>query len=173
MQAAYSAGDLAKMRGLVTPEMLGYFTEELSGNASRGVENKVDAVKLEQGDLSEAWSEGSTCDYATVAMRFSMIDVTRNIADGTHRRRQRAGPHRGDGSLDLPARPRRQLDSLGHPADLTYPALFQKIQIGRPHAGRFSLCGQVLAERVTSLVGGDSLRSGEGEETTMPVLIGA
>lgn len=81
VQAAYSAGDLAKLRGLVTPEMLGYFTEELSANASRGVENKIDAVKLEQGDLSEAWSEGSI-DYATVAMRFSMTDITRNIADG-------------------------------------------------------------------------------------------
>ena len=81
MQAAYSAGDLAKLRGLVTPEMLGYFSEELSANASRGVENKIEAVKLEQGDLSEAWSEGSI-EYATVAMRFSMIDVMRSIADG-------------------------------------------------------------------------------------------
>ena len=81
VQAAYSAGDLARMRSLATPEMLGYFSEELSGNASRGVENKVEAVKLEQGDLSEAWSEAGL-DYATVAMRFSMIDVTRNIADG-------------------------------------------------------------------------------------------
>lgn len=81
VQAAYSAGDLGKLRSLVTPEMLGYFTEELAANASRGVENKVDAVKLEQGDLSEAWSEGAM-EYATVAMRFSMIDVTRTVADG-------------------------------------------------------------------------------------------
>ncbi|MEA2846084.1 MAG: hypothetical protein QOG78_1365 [Rhodospirillaceae bacterium] len=81
IQTAYSKGDLAGLRGLATPEMLGYFSEELSGNASRGVENKVEAVKLEQGDLSEAWSEAGL-DYATVAMRFSMIDVTRNIADG-------------------------------------------------------------------------------------------
>ena len=81
LQAAYSKGDLAKMRGLATPEMVGYFSEELSGNASRGVENVVQAVKLEQGDLSEAWSEAGL-DYATVAMRFSMIDVTRTIADG-------------------------------------------------------------------------------------------
>ena len=81
VQTAYSTGDLAKMRGLATPEILGYFSEELSGNASRGVENKVEAVKLEQGDLSEAWSEAGL-DYATVAMRFSMIDVTRTIADG-------------------------------------------------------------------------------------------
>ena len=81
VQAAYSAGDLATLRSLATPEMVGYFSEELSGNASRGVENKVESVKLEQGDLSEAWSEGSL-DYATVAMRFSMLDMTRRIGDG-------------------------------------------------------------------------------------------
>ena len=81
IQTAYGKGDLARLRSLATPEMLGYFSEQLSGNASRGVENKVEAVKLEQGDLSEAWSEAGL-DYATVAMRFSMIDVTRNIADG-------------------------------------------------------------------------------------------
>ena len=81
IQTAYSKGDVARLRSLATPEMLGYFTEQLSANASRGVENKVDAVKLEQGDLSEAWSEAGL-DYATVAMRFSMTDVTRNIADG-------------------------------------------------------------------------------------------
>jgi predicted lipid-binding transport protein (Tim44 family) len=82
IQTAYSNGDLAKLRSLATPEMLGYFSEELSGNASRGVENKVEAVKLEQGDLSEAWSEAGL-DYATVAMRFSMIDTTRRIGDGS------------------------------------------------------------------------------------------
>jgi len=81
VQAAYSAGDLTKLRTLATPEMLGYFTQDLSANASRGVENKVSDVKLEQGDLSEAWSEGGV-EYATVAMRFSMIDVMRNVADG-------------------------------------------------------------------------------------------
>jgi predicted lipid-binding transport protein (Tim44 family) len=81
VQAAYSAGDLAKLRSLVSPEMLGYFSQELSANASRGVENRIESVKLEQGDLSEAWSEG-TMDYATVAMRFSMIDVMRNVSDG-------------------------------------------------------------------------------------------
>jgi predicted lipid-binding transport protein (Tim44 family) len=82
IQSGYSKGDLAALRTLVTPEMLGYFSEQLSANASRGLENKIEAVKLEQGDLSEAWSEG-TVDYATVAMRFSLIDVTRRIADGT------------------------------------------------------------------------------------------
>ena len=82
IQSAYSKGDLTELATIVTPEMVGYFSEQLSANASRGVENKVDAVKLEQGDLSEAWSEGGI-DYASVAMRFSMIDVTQRIADGT------------------------------------------------------------------------------------------
>jgi len=82
IQTAYGNGDLTRLRGVATPEMLGYFSEQLSGNASRGLENKVEAVKLEQGDLSEAWSEAGL-DYATVAMRFSMIDVTRKIADGS------------------------------------------------------------------------------------------
>jgi predicted lipid-binding transport protein (Tim44 family) len=81
IQSAYSAGDLSKLRALVTPEMLGYFSEQLSGNASRGIENKVEAVKLEQGDLSEAWSEANL-DYATVAMRFSLIDYSRRLGDG-------------------------------------------------------------------------------------------
>lgn len=81
VQGAYGKGDLARLRSLVTPEMLGYFSEELSGNASRGVENRIEAVKLEQGDLSEAWSEAGL-DYATVAMRFSMIDYMRNVEDG-------------------------------------------------------------------------------------------
>jgi predicted lipid-binding transport protein (Tim44 family) len=81
VQAAYSKGDLTRMRALVSPELVGYFSEALSANVSRGVENKVEAVKLEQGELSEAWSEAGL-DYASVALRFSMLDVTRNVADG-------------------------------------------------------------------------------------------
>jgi predicted lipid-binding transport protein (Tim44 family) len=73
LQAAYSAEDLAALRREVTPEMLSYFSEQLSENASRGLINRVTDVKLEQGDLSEAWREGGV-DYATVAMRFALTD---------------------------------------------------------------------------------------------------
>lgn len=73
VQAAYSAEDLAALRGEVTPEMLSYFSEQLSENASRGLINRVTNVKLEQGDLAEAWREGDV-DYATVAMRFALTD---------------------------------------------------------------------------------------------------
>jgi predicted lipid-binding transport protein (Tim44 family) len=55
IQTAYSAEDLARLRGLVTPEMLSYFAEDLADNASRGVVNRIENVKLEQGDLAEAW----------------------------------------------------------------------------------------------------------------------
>jgi predicted lipid-binding transport protein (Tim44 family) len=74
-QAAWSRHDLNALRALVTPEMLSYFAEQLAEQASRGVRNEVTNVRLLQGDLAQAWSEGSR-EYATVAMRFSMVDVT-------------------------------------------------------------------------------------------------
>jgi predicted lipid-binding transport protein (Tim44 family) len=73
VQTAYGAEDLNRLRSRATPEMVSYFAEELTDNASKGVVNKVSDVKLEQGDLAEAWREGDT-DYATVAMRFSLVD---------------------------------------------------------------------------------------------------
>ncbi len=79
VQAAWSAQDLNALRAIATPEMVGYFGEQLAEQASRGVRNTVTHVKLEQGDLSEAWSEGGR-EYATVAMRFSAMDVTRDSA---------------------------------------------------------------------------------------------
>jgi predicted lipid-binding transport protein (Tim44 family) len=81
IQAAYSAEDLAAMRVKVTPEMLSYFSEQLSGNASRGLVNRIADVKLLQGDLAEAWREGGT-DYATVAMKFALTDSMVERASG-------------------------------------------------------------------------------------------
>lgn len=82
LQAAYSREDFGKLRQITTPEILSYLSEELATNASRGVRNEVSEVKLLQGDLAEAWREGST-DWATVAMRYSSIDATRERATGT------------------------------------------------------------------------------------------
>jgi predicted lipid-binding transport protein (Tim44 family) len=75
VQAAWSRGDLASPRTNLTPEMLSYFSEGLTNLASHCLENHVEDVKLEQGDLSEAWREGGR-DYATVAMRWSARDWT-------------------------------------------------------------------------------------------------
>jgi predicted lipid-binding transport protein (Tim44 family) len=66
IQTAYSDEDLA---------------EDLADNSSRGVVNKVSDVKLLQGDLAEAWRENGT-DYATLAMRFSLVDKTADRASG-------------------------------------------------------------------------------------------
>ena len=79
VQAAWSAHDAVALRQLATPEMAQYFDEQIADQQRRGVRNEVRDVKLEQGDLSEAWSEGRA-EYATVAMRFSMVDVTRDAA---------------------------------------------------------------------------------------------
>ena len=81
VQAAYSRQDVAALWTLATPEMAGYIQEELNENARNGVINTVKDVRLLQGDLAEAWREGST-DYATVAMRFAAIDVTVDKATG-------------------------------------------------------------------------------------------
>ena len=79
IQAAWTAHDVNALRDMTTPEMLSYFAEQLAEQESRGVRNAVSDVRLLQGDLAEAWTEGGR-DYATVAMRFSMIDVTRDMA---------------------------------------------------------------------------------------------
>ncbi|KQP73399.1 hypothetical protein ASF60_10205 [Methylobacterium sp. Leaf113] len=75
VQAAYGREDVAALRNLATPEMAGYFIEELRANEARGVVNRISDVKLLQGDLSESWGEGNA-EYATVAMRYAIKDVT-------------------------------------------------------------------------------------------------
>ena len=81
IQQAWSDEDLNAMRSRVTPEMLSYFADDLADNSSRGVVNKVTDVKLLQGDLAEAWNEDGV-DYATVAMRFGLVDQTLDRATG-------------------------------------------------------------------------------------------
>jgi predicted lipid-binding transport protein (Tim44 family) len=81
IQSAYSAEDINALRSKVTPEMLSYFSEQLAENASHGVVNKVDDVRLEQGDLAEAWREDAV-EFATVAMRLSLTDRVIDRATG-------------------------------------------------------------------------------------------
>ncbi|GAA0568482.1 Tim44 domain-containing protein [Craurococcus roseus] len=81
VNAAWSRQDLTALQRLSTPEMAGYFRRDLSDLEARGWRNETRDVKLEQGDLSEAWREGER-EYATVAMRFSLVDVTRSLSDG-------------------------------------------------------------------------------------------
>ncbi|MCZ7858548.1 Tim44 domain-containing protein [Agrobacterium salinitolerans] len=81
VQAAYAAEDYGTLRKLTTPEAMSYLAEELSDNATSGVKNDVRDVTLLQGDVAEAWHEEGQ-DYATVAMRYSAIDVMRDRTSG-------------------------------------------------------------------------------------------
>jgi predicted lipid-binding transport protein (Tim44 family) len=77
VQEAWSAGDLGQLRRLMTPEMLSYFSEELTRNASQGIRNIVSNIELVKGELAESWEEGDL-QYATAYMRWRAIDyVTR------------------------------------------------------------------------------------------------
>jgi predicted lipid-binding transport protein (Tim44 family) len=73
VQEAWSEGDLGQLRGLMTPEMLSYFSEELTRNASQGVRNVVSNVQLLKGDLTESWEEGDL-QYATAHLRWRAND---------------------------------------------------------------------------------------------------
>ncbi|AWK87632.1 Tim44 domain-containing protein [Azospirillum thermophilum] len=81
VQAAYGQEDLNALRQLATPEMVSYFAGDLAQNSSRGIVNRVSDPRLLQGDLAEAWREGAM-EYATVAMRFSIIDTMVERATG-------------------------------------------------------------------------------------------
>jgi predicted lipid-binding transport protein (Tim44 family) len=81
VNAAWSREDIDALSRLATPEMVQYFRDDVEALHQRGWKNETRDVKLEQGDLSESWSEGPR-DYATVAMRFSLVDVTRDVRTG-------------------------------------------------------------------------------------------
>ena len=66
------------MRQLMTPEMLSYFSEELTKNSSQGVQNLVSNVNLVKADLTESWEEDDM-QYATAHMRWTALDYTVRI----------------------------------------------------------------------------------------------
>jgi predicted lipid-binding transport protein (Tim44 family) len=61
--------------------MASYFAAEIEETAKKGHLNKISDVTLLQGDLSEAWREPES-EYASVAMRFSLIDTMLDRATG-------------------------------------------------------------------------------------------
>ena len=73
IQEAWGHGDLGRLRQQMTPEMLSYFSEELTRSASDGVQNIVSDVRLLKGEISESWEEGDL-QYATAYMRWSAND---------------------------------------------------------------------------------------------------
>ena len=81
IQEAYSREDTGALSRLMTAEMVRRLAADIDANQRRGLRNDVSGTRLLQGDLSEAWREGST-SYATLAMRFAAIDVMLDRASG-------------------------------------------------------------------------------------------
>ena len=81
VNTAYSNENQQVLREKLTPEMAGYFADDIAENAAKGLVDRVSDVKLLQGDLSEAWREDDF-EYATVAMRFSLINALTERATG-------------------------------------------------------------------------------------------
>ncbi|HEY1261691.1 MAG TPA: TIM44-like domain-containing protein [Stellaceae bacterium] len=75
VQDAWSAADLGRLRQLMTPEMLAWFSEELTRNASQGLRNIVSGVTLLKGELTESWEEADL-QYATALLRWRALDYT-------------------------------------------------------------------------------------------------
>ena len=146
--------------------MLSYFSEQLAQNASRGVVNKVSDVKLEQGDLAEAWREGDA-EYATVAMRYSLVDrfidrASGRLVDGSD------APRGGDRGMDLPPRSQWRLVAVGHPADPVSvgcgrkPGRFRRGRSrlrARPRAGHVCFAGANEATRFLIFVKAEARRA--------------
>jgi predicted lipid-binding transport protein (Tim44 family) len=82
VQNAYGREDVAEIRAIASSEMANYFAEDIAENQRNNVHNLVSDAKLLQGDLSEAWRE-SDAEYATVALRFSVLDTV--VERGTGR----------------------------------------------------------------------------------------
>jgi predicted lipid-binding transport protein (Tim44 family) len=99
IQYAWSAGDLGRLRQLMTPEMLAHFSQELSRNTSRGIRNLVSNVGLLSGELTEAWVEGDR-QFASALLRWRAIDYL-----------QRLGAPPGDANAVVSGDPRRPIDA--------------------------------------------------------------
>ncbi len=70
---AFAKEDQTALRQLCTEEMADYFAQDIAQNVRENRALRLSDVRLEQGDLAEAWKEPGA-EYATVAMRFSMIE---------------------------------------------------------------------------------------------------
>ena len=116
IQAAWSNEDVARLQRWRRRKWCRISPRTSQANRARNVVNKVSDIKLLQGDLAEAWREGDT-DYASVAMRFSLIDKTIDRASG----RLVEGSEQPTEATEVWTflRPRGgQLGTLGDPADL-------------------------------------------------------
>lgn len=97
IQDAYSRDDRHALILRATPQMTGNFARDLDEMSRKGLSNKLSDVKLLQGDLSEAWREPGA-EYATVAMRYAITDLTVEKSSG---RVVSGDPHRPEEVTEL------------------------------------------------------------------------
>ena len=122
IQTAFGAEDFEHLRALATPEMASFFAEDLAANAKKGLVNKVSDVTFLQGDLAEAWREPQS-EYATVAMRFSLIDTMADRVSGKLVSGDPAVPQQVTEVWTFARRAGRRpkrLEAIGDPASLSW-----------------------------------------------------
>ena len=91
---------MGEVKPLGNPSIVRY--PDLAENAKKGIRNEVSGAKLLQGDLAEAWHEAGS-DYATVAMRYSIVDATLDRATGSVISGDRDTSRRGGRGVDSSA----------------------------------------------------------------------
>lgn len=82
VQKAWSDGNPVALRQFATPEVVGWMSEDLSRDQSKGVRNVVEDVQLLKGDIGESWREGAL-EYATAMITFSAKDYVVRLDDGS------------------------------------------------------------------------------------------
>lgn len=75
VQSAWGKANLLELKRLVTPEMLTYFSESLSNNASQGIENRIEQVTVLKQTVQDAWEE-ENLQYATALITWNALDYT-------------------------------------------------------------------------------------------------
>lgn len=81
VQKAWSEGNPVALRALATPEVVGWMSEDLSRDQSKGVRNVVEDVTLLKGDVTESWRDAEL-EYATAMITFSAKDYMVRVDDG-------------------------------------------------------------------------------------------
>ena len=115
IQTAYGAEDLGALRTRVTPEMLSYFSEELSGLASRGVLKPVVEREAPAGRPRRSLARRQR----RIRQRCDALFSGRRDRRSSQRPRHRRWTGRSHGGVDVHAFARRIVAVVGDPAGLS------------------------------------------------------
>ena len=82
IQAAWMRRDLAKLRPLLTEEMLGVFGKQIDAAKAKRQLNKLENITVRSVEVTEAWQEQGQ-DYLTVRLLANLLDYTVDETTGT------------------------------------------------------------------------------------------